>query len=301
MSSLKVRPPAMLQVAATLLLGGLLGACGPASTASPSTGAPTSIATESTAGSAQASVGPPSGELTLVGDAGLAGRLTALSTTCSMPSLNGLTIRTFATPPDTTVTVIVTVGAGSVEISVRAGSGTTYVERDFSGTGVSAFDAARGGQVDSDVTPVTLPATILPGSLGAVTHIAGVIDCGNQTPGSGTITLSGDTAQGTIDGPLAPIRVQCIASAQGADISIVGVVKVGDSLAFILVNGLTDSFNVVEFAKGSGTSQFYRVAAPGVASVTTTGAHIEGDAVEVVAAGATPHTLHVSGDAICGT
>jgi hypothetical protein len=39
-----------------------------------------------------------------------------------------------------------------------------------------------------------------------------------------------------------------------------------------------------------------------VATLTATGAHVDGDAVEQnVTKGSTAHTIHVSGDVICGT
>jgi hypothetical protein len=39
-----------------------------------------------------------------------------------------------------------------------------------------------------------------------------------------------------------------------------------------------------------------------VATLTANGAHIDGDALEQnVAKGATAYTVHISGDAICGT
>jgi hypothetical protein len=32
-----------------------------------------------------------------------------------------------------------------------------------------------------------------------------------------------------------------------------------------------------------------------------TGAHVDADYTEVVAAGVTPHTIHLAGDTVCGT
>jgi hypothetical protein len=50
-------------------------------------------------------------------------------------------------------------------------------------------------------------------------------------------------------------------------------------------------------------TEFFRSAGTVVATLTATGAQVDGDAVEQLAAGSTakPHTIHVTGDVTCGT
>ena len=41
------------------------------------------------------------------------------------------------------------------------------------------------------------------------TSLAGSIDCGNQTPGSSTLILTGTTPEGDVNGPIDPVRPCC--------------------------------------------------------------------------------------------
>ena len=52
--------------------------------------------------------------------------------------------------------------------------------------------------------------------------------------------------------------------------------------------------------EATASASFYNGKGAGLVTVGSDGAHMEGDVTESVAAGATPHTLHVAGDATCG-
>jgi hypothetical protein len=218
--------------------------------------------------------------------------------TCLEPSLAGLSILVFATPANSAQSVQLTFLPAQINVRLDEGQGATYRERDFTGTGVTGFDPALGAQFDTTLTETT-PANGKPGTLGNITRISGKIDCGSQTAGSSTIRLTGAAAEGTLDSGLDPVRVRCISTAQGEDVSITAIAQVATTPVFIILTSLADSFTVAIF--GNGVSHFYQAKGPGISTVTKTGVHVDGDAVEFVTGGAQAHTVHATGDGTCGT
>jgi hypothetical protein len=236
----------------------------------------------------------------LGGPAGKAGAVTLAGIRCNLPMLNAgqtaLQISVLAEPEDPNLSVYIFVQQGNVTVRYDSGQGSSYVERDFAGSGVTNFDPAMGATIDTPLTEV--PTTGAHGTLGVLTSIKGSIDCGNQMPGSATLTVSGPTLKGTINGAPSPVNVECTSSVtNGRAVSINGIIQVGTTPYLIIMSVSPNSFTF--FAAGDG---FFRSGSTAVATLTANGAHIDGDALEQnVAKGATAHTVHISGDAICGT
>ncbi|MEO8274351.1 MAG: hypothetical protein ABI620_09825, partial [Chloroflexota bacterium] len=164
-------------------------------------------------------------QLSVTGDPNVTGAwMAGTAVNCSNPTLAGLNILTFATSPDGRATVVLTITEGLVKVSERAGSGATSTAREFTGTGVTNYDPARGATIDSDVEIVPTPA-IDAGTLGTITHVTGSVDCGGQTTGTSTIVVSGSSAEGAVNGPFTTFRVLCHDSASsGLSVNIIGVI-----------------------------------------------------------------------------
>jgi hypothetical protein len=234
--------------------------------------------------------------LTFEGDAGLAGVATG-EVTCSFPGLDGLGISLFASAPDSTSSYRVTITANEVFIHVDSGAGPTFRERNFVGPGVLGFDAATGAQVDAHLTDAAPTAGIEPGGIGTITAVRGVIACGNQTPGSSTITVTGDGPQGRYDAaPLDPALVECYFADD--QVTVIGIADAGATPVLLLVSLGPDGLLHVEEIPRATTPHYY-ASAPGAATLTANGGHANGDVVERDTS--TPHTLHIEGSAICGT
>jgi hypothetical protein len=116
-------------------------------------------------------------------------------------------------------------------------------------------------------------------------------------PGSSTSTFSGPTPKGALSGGLTPVNVECVTNTYGQSVSVLGVVQVGSTPTFVVffVSPGTMSASL----SGDG---FYRNTSTAQATLTANGAHVDGDLLEQnVAKGAKTHTIHVSGDVVCGT
>jgi hypothetical protein len=296
-----IRPAAPWRRASALALvtGLLVAACsGSAATSGP--GASAASTTSAAPPTAVPTKGPATQQLTIAGPAGAAGAVTNAGIRCNQPALSGgLLINVLGQPTDPNRSVYINVQAGNITVRYDSGSGSTYVERDFSGTGVTNFDAAKGATIDSPLTEVA--TTGAHGNLGVLTSIRGSIDCGNQMPGSSTLTFSGPTAKGALSGGLNPVNVECITDTYGRRVSVFGVAQVDSTPTFMVISISPGTFSVS--ASSSGVSVgFFRNSPTFVATLTATGAQVDGDAVEQnVPAGAKAHTIHVSGDATCGT
>jgi hypothetical protein len=239
--------------------------------------------------------GPATQELTLAGPTGAAVPVTGAGIRCNLPSADVPQISVLARPSDPNLSVYIFVQSGKVSVRYDSGSGSTYIERDFAGTGVTNFDAAKGATIDSALTEI--PNNDAHGSLGVLTSISGTIDCGNQMPGSSTLTFSGLTPTGALGGGLDPVNVECLTNSNGPSVSILGVFEVGSTPADVVMSVSPGTFTV--YSVGAG---FYRNTGTAVVTLTATGAHVDGDGIEQnLAAGAKAHTIHVSGDVICGT
>ena len=294
-------------VALAIVAGLLVAACSSATTGGPTssvagataTSTATPAATPTDTPSATPTIGPATQRLALAGPAGVTGGLTEAAIRCSQPSLTGLEISVLAQPTDPNLSVMITILAGTVNVRFDSGAGATYVERDFTGTGVTNFDPAKGAQIDTPLAEV--PTTGAHGTLGILTSLTGSVDCGNQMPGTSTLTLTGATARGNFTKGLGPVSVECTNGQYGPGVSTIALTQVASTPEELIIYVTPGSFTV----SASGNSffdGFFRSTATATATLTATGAHVDGDAVEQnVKAGAKAHTIHVSGDAVCGT
>jgi hypothetical protein len=241
---------------------------------------------------------PPTASMTFTGDAGLEGTASSTSVRCHSPDLAGLSIAVLAQPPDSGALARIRLWADRVEVIVGSGTGADYRERAFEGTGVTSFDPDRGAELDTTLTETESGTATTAGNVrvGALTAITGSVDCRDQTAGSSTLTITGETAEGALQGAtLDPVRVECYASPDGDEVFASGLVMVGSTPALLSI-GLTSDGGVTvdETLPSSG----HRYKATGSTSVTTTGAHLSADVVDE---GATPpRTLHLEGDLVCG-
>ena len=108
--------------------------------------------------------------------------------------------------------------------------------------------------------------------------------------------------EGAVSGGLDPFRVECDSSSQGNQVNVVGVLKVGSGKAFAFINLMPDAIRVNETMAGPPPVQRqYAATTAGVSTVTTTGAHLDGDVVEQSPSSGTAHALHLVGDVTCGS
>jgi hypothetical protein len=288
-------------VALTVLGAVMLSACGgdiPLTHAS----APGATATISAAGTA--TPGPASIKATLTGDARVSGPLVLGSThfvTCDAPSLQGETIFAFENATDPAIGVLLTIRSSAIEVRLAQGSGTTYTERLFDGSRVTSFNPAGGATFASSLTETT-PGTSNKGTLGSISSISGSVSCGTFTPGSGSVTVAGDTAGGTLSSALTPVRVLCGTNTAGSFVTVSGLSTVGSTPALVSVlGGLGGATFYVVVQTASATYQ-YSSATAGIITLSGGTATYNGTATEITASGgATGRSVTVSGTATCGT
>jgi len=265
------------------LAGAALGACSSSGSSKPAE----HLAPEDTA----------TATLTLAGDTSIAGSVADPIVNCSFPTLDGTRITASGQPQDPASTVSLSIAPKVVTVTVQSGSGPGFHEREFTGSGVTAFDAAKGATVDAQLHETT-PTGVTPGTIGALTRVNGMVDCGTQKPGASTVAVRGKTGVGTLSGPLESVRVACFASGDDNYVVVRGIGKVGTKRAEVFVNGQPARFIVgVKLAGAkprSYASDPYSTSLP-----TDLGLHVKGDAVEGDGL-ATGNTLHVEGDATCG-
>jgi hypothetical protein len=241
--------------------------------------------------------GPATAQLTIAGDPAIAGSAGTVSVQCNFPSIGGNVIILYdANAAGLAVRVVLS--PGTVSVRYASGSGKTYLDREFTGTGVTGFDPATGAQIDTSLS--TAPNAGATGNLGTITSIKGSVDCGNQQPGTSTLTLTGATAEGQLTGVvLNPVRVDCVASSSSKYVQVVGVAQLGSIPALVFIDGVSNGTFGVTLEPQTGKLAAYSGKAPG-ATLSQGGMHVSGDATEAVAAGATAQALTVSGDATCG-
>lgn len=268
-----------------------LSAC---SSSAKSTGASTTTAA---AASTTAPSAVPSATIELTGPIGLAGPASEQGVRCNFPDLDGLGIAVLAVPPDGTSLARVALLPGRVRVTVSTGDGADFHERAFEGTGVTAFDAARRAVVDSKLTEIAETTGSTKGDIGVITAIKGSVECGDQTPGESTVTLTGTTPDGPLTGvALDPVRVECDPSPDGPELASSGLVQIGATKALVAI-GLTSDGGVTVDETRPTTHRRY--VAAGTATVTAQGAHVRADVVDQ-SAPAGPSRLHVEGDFMCG-
>ena len=222
--------------------------------------------------------------------------MTTIEIICGQPSLDGpqiFFVGTSAAGPQ----IVLFLRAGYVEGRVGTGSGTTLKLRTFTGTGVTSFDAGSGAQLDSKLTETTAAGSAV-GDLGALTSISGSIDCGDQLPGTASVTISGTSLAGPLDGALTATKVLCTFTSSGEFVNVSGLSTAGATPVLVFVTASSGSLQVAVEISDSGT--FYAGKGAGFATVSPDGVTISGDVAESVKAGATPHALHVTGTATCG-
>ena len=295
----------MIAVAALLAVAACGGtaATSPAATGTPAATTTPAAATPTTATSPTpvASKGPASAALGIVGTAGLTGPITTQTIDCNRPALTGGPEIFFigqagASGP----MIIVFLQAATMQVRVGTGAAATLRERDFTGTGVTDFNAATGAHLDSPLTETTAAATAT-GQLGALSSISGTIDCGDETAGTANIIVSGTTPFGQLAGtPLTSVDVTCTNSASGLFVGAIGLSTAGTTPVLVFVTASTGMLQV-SIETGSAGS-FYSGKGAGLATLTANGAQMAGDVSVSVAAGATPstQTVHVAGDDTCG-
>jgi hypothetical protein len=239
----------------------------------------------------------PTATISLTGGVGLTGAATETSARCSFPTLEGSSIAVLGQAPDSTSLARIGLRSRHVKVFLSSGSGPTYHERAFEGTGVTSFDAAQGAVVDSELTETAATPGSTKGNVGAITAIKGSVDCGDQTAGRSTVTLTGRTAEGALArATLDPVRVECDATPGGDEVVASGLVAVGATRALVSI-GLTSDGAVTVDESLPTTS--HRYVAPGSSTVTSTGAHVRARVVEQGTA-TRPHVLDLDGDLVCG-
>ena len=281
-----------------VILAGLLAAsCSGASVTPTLAPTPTPTLTPTVAPTAAPTLGPATQSMSLTDSTGKNLALSNAAIRCNFPSTQGLLINIIAQPADPNLSVYINVLPASITVRYDSGSGSTYTERNFNGSGVTSFDAGKGAKIDTTLTEVTT-AGGNPGKLGLLASLKGTIDCGNQLPGSTTLTLSGTSPKGEVSGGLNSANVECISSsAYGAAVSVIAIASAGGTPTLVVIyitpNTMSASF---------GTGSFFRNTPSATATLTSGGATVSGDLTEQnPPAGTTAHTMHLSGSAVCGT
>lgn len=280
-------------LAAAVLL--LVAACGSAApTPSPSP-------TPSPTPTPKPTPGPAAATLTISGDPAVAGDLEPIDVRCNYPSVDGSTIVLSWHSKDRNQAIRVVVAAELVTVQYTSGSGKTYAERDFQGTGVAGFHAGNGAGIDSPLDPVL--TALEEGTLGPIVAIRGSIDCGNQKAGSSTLTLSGVTATGKLSGLfLQPVRVECNATPNAESVEIVGAADVGTNPTLFVFHATVNGFSLSQQPK-TGPAVVYLNKQLTSVKLAPLSASINGDAVEALPSRSKlkPHKLTILGDVVCGT
>jgi hypothetical protein len=272
-------------------------ACGEAS---PAKTPPATVPASTPTPTANAPTGPPTAQVMLVGAPSIAGAMHIDTVACSYPSVSGEQIFITGSPAASSATSIhLTLSSGSVAVVADTGSGTSFHARTFSGTGINGFDAATGAQLTGALTETTPSGDNVTG-VGKLTSITGTISCAGQTPGSSTMTLTGTLAQGAASGPLTDARVICTTAAGSPDDETFGIVQIGGSPELTIIFSLAGHFTV-DLVPTPNMGEFFTSAASATSTPTAAGAMVGGDATEQVAAGATAHTIHVTGQSTCGS
>jgi len=236
-------------------------------------------------------------QFTETGSVRLVSAVAPAAVTCSFPSLNGPEILLQVATADKTLGGYVTLTSSKVFLRVGAGSGSTYTQRNFAGSGVTNFDATKGAHFNARLTDTT-PAGQNPGTIGAVTAISGSVSCGDQTPGSGTITINGNSTSGSISGALTSMLIKCPSGVTFALIN--GLTHVGSAPAAVEIGGGSGE---VYFGSLATTSAgfFFTSSAPGLYTVANGHVHWNNAVLTQTGAGGAGHTITINGDATCGT
>jgi len=209
---------------------------------------------------------------------------------CFFPTVDGLQIAVLAFSPDNAQTYRIGVAPDGVVVRHGTGSNADFKESVFRGSGVSRFDATNGAALDSQLSEE--------GNPGATGVLKGSIDCGDETPGSSTITVTGDTAAGHLDhARLEPALVECYRAS--GQVIVLGIADTGTSKVHLLVSLTPQGLGVEEEVAPSGQRRYSQPTdgATGV-ELTGNGGRVDGDVADAQAT--PPRSLHVEGEAVCG-
>jgi len=241
---------------------------------------------------------PPAGaQFTETGAVKLVTTVAPTGVTCAFPSLNGPEILTQVASVDGTEGGYITLTANTVFVRIGAGSGATYTQRNFSGTGVTNFDPTKGAQFNAQLTDDT-PSGQNKGTVGTVTSVSGSVSCGTKTPGGGTITISGDSSGGSISGALTSLLVKC---PTGAAFSVInGLTQVGSTPASVEIGG-GDGGPYFASISTESTSYFFTSSAKGLYTLGNGHVIWNNAVLTQTSPGSAGHTITISGDATCGT
>ena len=210
---------------------------------------------------------------------------------CFFPTVDGLQIAVLAFSPDQTQTYRIGVASDGVVVRHGTGSGTDFKERVFRGSGVSQFDATKGATIDASLAEDANPS--------AVGSLEGSVDCAGQTPGTSTITVTGDTQAGHLDhARLEPALVECYRAA--GEVIVLGVADTGTAKVPLLVSLTPQGLGVEEEVPPSSQRHYSQLTdVPTGVEFTGNGGRANGDVADAEAT--PPRTLHVEGEATCGT
>jgi hypothetical protein len=170
---------------------------------------------------------------------------------------------------------------------------------------VTNFNAGTGATYSSTLAEKADPGA-KPGKIPALNKITGSVSCNGQLPGSGTITITGPSAEGTFSQPLTSLRVTCTTPTGYPEFAVlIGVGMAGTTPVVVEIGGgLAAGNNTTPFFMAEDVSQtvshFYsnKVKAISVANNLVT---VSGSVVETVTGSAVAHTLMISGQATCGS
>lgn len=286
----------------------LAAACGASATVVPITAGlgsvppePSAAASASSAPSVAPTPGPSKGPATatfaLTGTAGLTGGVTVTRIVCGLPSLAGPDIQVLGTT-GSGPGFVAFVSANHIEARVAMGDGPTLKLRTFVGSGVTSFDPAAGTQLDSDLTESTAPGSAV-GTLGALSHLSGTIDCGNQQAGSATITITGTSKVGAMSGQLSAAKVTCTVTASGTFVTAQALTMAGTTPVLVFVNAGPTMLQVV--IETGTAADVYALQGATASTISPTGAQFSADLTETGTTDTPPRVLHVEGSDTCGT
>src|SRR5579863_1679147 len=286
---------AVRSLAASFVVVGALAltACGGGGGAGTSSTAPTPTPT---AAPSPTRAAPAGGQFTNAGTVQLVSPVPATAVACAFPTLQGpeITIRISATNGSAGGFVDLT--SSDVSVRLGAGSGATYTQRNFSGPGVTNFDATKGAQFNAQLTDVS-PAGQKKGTIGTITSISGSVSCGDKTPGSGTITITGTSTGGAISGAITSMLVNCQGGSSFAIIN--GLTTIGGAPATLEIGGTPGGY----FASLQTASATYLYSSPASGLYTPGNDHVQWNnaVMTQTGAGGAGHTITINGDAVCGT
>lgn len=266
-----------------------LAACGGATYTSSAAGTPKPASTPTP---------EAGGQFTATGTIRLGTTVTADLVTCSYPSLNGLEITMQVSTADQSMGGYITLTQNKVYVRIGEGSGTSYTQRNFSGPGVTDFNASTGAKFNTQLVDDT-PSGQSTGTIGALTAISGSVSCGNKTPGGGAIIITGNSSGGAISGALTSMLVSCPTGASYALIN--GLTQVGSSPASVEIGG--GSNGEVYFAAISTTSASYFFTSSAAGLYTLSAGHVIWSHAVLTQSGsdAAGQTITITGNATCGT